>query len=109
MQQEHNPFDAAEAEPARQEKSEGRKRRKREEWADAIRFVMSDRRGRRFVLGILEESAVFNAVFRESHAAMSLLEGKRQVGLFLIDEAGRECPKEFLRLLTEQRTNARSE
>jgi hypothetical protein len=108
MRHEHNPLDAVQIEED-QAQLEERKRRKRESWADALKFVMSDRRGRRFVLGLLEEAAVFNAVYAESHAAMSLMEGKRQVGLFIIDEAERECPNEFLRLLIEQRTNARSE
>ena len=108
MKQQHHPTDL-EGEAARDARREQQQRREHEAWVDAIKFVMSDRRGRRFVQRLLKEAAIFNAVFHESHAAMSLLEGKRQLGLFLVDEAERECPNEFWRLLVEQRTNARSE
>lgn len=80
-----------------------------EQWVDDLKFVMGDRRGRRFVWRLLVEAGVYQTVFNESHAISSLLEGKRQIGLFLVDETNAECPQEYDRMKAEQRKNVRTE
>ena len=104
--QEHNPVD-----PHQQEGQEREQRRAEdalhEQWVADLVFVMGDKRGRRFVWRLLTEAKIYHTVYQESQAAMALLEGKRQIGLFLVDEIERECPSEYDKMKAEQRKNVR--
>jgi len=54
--------------------------------------IMTTVPGRRFVWAMLDKFGIFAHNFDESHAAMSYHEGRRSVGLYLMDYIQKTCP-----------------
>jgi hypothetical protein len=102
MQNEHSPIDA-ELERQRDEEAQAEAKRLREQQVEDLKFVMGDHRGRRFVWRMLVEAGVYRSTFSESHAAMAFQEGKRNLGLLLVDDIVSECPGDYDRMRAEQR------
>lgn len=72
-----------------------------------VQSLMSHPDGRRYVWLELEKTSVFAQTFREGPGAalnMSFLEGKRAIGLALITEVTRWCPKEYWQMTVENST-----
>lgn len=61
------------------------RRLKEENDNNDLRWVLSDKRGRRVVWKFLEFCGVFKTTFNNSGSVMCKLEGQRTVGLFILD------------------------
>jgi hypothetical protein len=49
-----------------------------------LRDLLQDERMRDFLWRVLEQAGIYRSIYQKSHGDMSLLEGKRQMGLWLI-------------------------
>jgi hypothetical protein len=66
-----------------------------------LKAVLALPEGRRFVFHLLDYANVYGSTFHLSHASMSLLEGRRDVGLWLIKALESVDPLAYPRLLAE--------
>jgi hypothetical protein len=76
---------------------------------DDLIAVMSTTQGRRFVWRLLSEAGVYRTSFSCDVALMSFNEGKRNVGLELLNELVSNCHSSYLKMVEEanvDRTNA---
>ncbi len=94
-------FDIEAQEKARQAEIEKVRYAMRIEKEDVI-WLMSGKRGRRFVYSILERAGVFKLSFDENPLKMSFNEGRRNEGLALMSKLMKYCPKSYTAMLEEQ-------
>lgn len=66
-----------------------------------IRWLMSDKRGRRIMWRLLAEAGVYRTSFNNSGSVTAFNEGKRQIGLVLIGEVNEHAANQFLVMLKE--------
>lgn len=71
---------------------------------DAVRTVMQSAGGRYFVFQLLSRAGIFRSCFNADVAVMSWLEGKRELGLVVLDQVMRHCP-DLYSLMTEENKN----
>lgn len=76
------------------------KRLKEMEEADLL-GVMSTPGGRRLFFALLERSGVMAGAFDRDAGVMAFLEGRRSVGIELVQWLQAATPKEYLRMMTE--------
>jgi hypothetical protein len=93
-------FDLRAQEDAR-EKAEERARLLAKIEIDDLKWVMRDKRGRRFVHGLLERAGAFRSSFHTNALTMAFNEGTRNEGLRLIDQAMRYCADLYMQMLKE--------
>lgn len=74
---------------------------------DDLVWLMSDKRGRRFVWRLLERSGIYRTSFRVDALAMAFAEGARNHGLQLLDEITKHCASRVSEMHKEARTNER--
>ena len=74
---------------------------------DDLKWVMSNKRGRRFVAGLLERAGVFRTSFNTNALQMAFNEGNRNEGLRLIALLTAECPDRYAEMLKESAENDR--
>lgn len=65
-----------------------------------IKWLMSERLGRRIMYGLLEQARVFQGSFTGDNETF-FLEGKRSVGLAYLAIVNGHCPTEFVLMLKE--------
>lgn len=97
----HDPTDLTLDDATREEA--GRKAARDAKLAiDDLRWVMSNKRGRRFVYRLLEQSRVFQLsfVYGDPHAT-SFNEGLRNVGLQTFVELHEHAPESYALMLSE--------
>jgi hypothetical protein len=70
---------------------------------EAIKWVMSDKRGRRFVARQLERTGAFRLSFSTNALTMAFNEGMRSVGLMLIAQLNEHCPERYSEMLKENK------
>lgn len=70
--------------------------------SDDLKWLMSDKRGRRFVHRLLEDTGVYQSSFSSDPLFMSFREGSRQIGLRTLAEVVAECPTSYALMLTEK-------
>lgn len=66
-----------------------------------LQWLITDPRGRRIILRLLEQTAPFTTSYRHDIATMALIEGRKQLGYFLMQELTAADPEATVRLLTE--------
>lgn len=98
----HDTFDIAGQQAAREEAARRAQQRARIE-ADDLKNIMSNKRGRRFVHGILEGAGVFRSSFHTNALTMAFNEGARNEGLKLVDEISEHCPDMWMQMQKEQK------
>ncbi|OAM43494.1 hypothetical protein A7Q01_00095 [Eikenella sp. NML96-A-049] len=59
--------------------------------------------GRRVVWRLLEQAGVWRSVFNPEPVRMAFAEGRRNLGLWLLDWVMRECPDEYDLMMREAR------
>lgn len=74
--------------------------------ADDFRWLMEDKRGRRIMWRLLEKTRVYQSSFT-GNSQTFFLEGTRNVGLMLISEIQKHCPKHFVLMLQEHMSDER--
>lgn len=73
---------------------------------DDFKFVMEDKRGRRFVWRLLEKCGVFRTSFTGDNETF-FKEGQRNVGLAILAAVHEACPEKYAVMLKEQREYVR--
>lgn len=66
-------------------------------------WLMSGPNGRRIVRRLLGLSKVFQTSFHPNTMQMSLQEGKKQMGYWLLDQIQRLCPEHYRTMIEESR------
>jgi hypothetical protein len=98
----HDPFDLRGQERA-EEEAEERAMRALQLEIEAIKWVMSDKRGRRFVAKQLERTGAFRLSFNTNALTMAFNEGMRSVGLMLMSLLNEHCPERYSEMLKENK------
>jgi hypothetical protein len=73
----------------------------RERADNDLRFVMADARGRHFVWQLLGDAGLYRSTFSADALVMAHNEGKRDMGLRLLDRLLRVTPGDYLKAQTE--------
>lgn len=100
-----DPFDLAALEAAETAAGETL-RQERQIEIDDFKFVMEDKRGRRYVWRLLEQCGVFRSSFT-GNSETFFREGQRNVGLKIISLIHEACPEKYALMLKEQREYGR--
>ena len=94
--------DLAGQDVAKQEAAEKAKLKTRIE-IDDLKWVMQNKRGRRFVHGILERAGVWRLSFHTNALQMAFNEGSRNEGLALLAKLTEQCPEFYSLMLKEHK------
>jgi hypothetical protein len=72
-----------------------------DEASEDLRFVMSTPRGRRFMHSLLGKSGLLKRAFSENAIAMSRAEGRREIGIELMEAIDEACPEQYFVMMKE--------
>jgi hypothetical protein len=103
----YDPLDLRGQERAKAERAT-RDRLERENEAADIKWLMSNKRGRRIVWRLLDQAGVFRSSFSTNAMTMAFSEGSRNYGLRVLATVHEECPDQYpvmMREQTDERTN----
>jgi hypothetical protein len=70
---------------------------------DDIKWLMSDKRGRRFVARLFERAGVWRLSFNTNALTMAFNEGTRNEGLRLLAQITAHCPDRYTDMLKESK------
>lgn len=101
MKKGHDPLDLRGIERQREDVENARKLDRDQEKAD-FAWLMSDKRGRRFMWRMLEVTGVYRSSFT-GNSETFFREGQRNVGLKLISDIHELAPDTYTLMLEEQR------
>lgn len=96
----HDPFDTAEQDLA-QEQSDERNRLAAQVEGDDLNWLMSNKRGRRFVHRLLDRAGVWRSSFNTNALTMAFAEGQRNEGLRLLAQVISLAPERYAEMLKE--------
>ena len=97
-----DPTDTAGQAQAAADRAERDKRNAELETGD-LKWLMSDKRGRRFVCGLLERAGVWRSSFNTNGLVMAFAEGSRNEGLRLLANVTAHCPERYADMLRESK------
>lgn len=97
----HDPLDLTGQERTREDAEKARKLDRDQEKAD-FAWLMSDKRGRRFIWRMLEVTGVYRSSFT-GNSETFFREGSRNVGLKLISDIHEFAPDSYTTMLEEHR------
>jgi hypothetical protein len=72
--------------------------------ANDFKWLMSDKRGRRIVHGLLEKTGVYRSSFT-GNSETFFREGARNVGLMLMAHIHENCPEKYTLMVQEQKND----
>ena len=98
----HDAFDLAGQEAARANSEDRAKLKARIDTEDT-KWLMSNKRGRRLVHGLLERAGVWRLSFSTNALQMAFNEGMRNEGLALLAKLMTHCPETYAQMLKEQK------
>lgn len=81
----------------------GNDQRKRDQELEDIKWLVGHEAGRRIAARLIAEAGVYKTTFHTSGSVMAFNEGKRSLGLFLLDELLTASPNSYLKILKENR------
>ena len=96
------PFDIQEQERAAEESARRALLDAKQE-ADDLKWLMSDKRGRRFVARLIDMAGVHRPSIDQNTAAMAFKEGKRWLGTLLVEKLDQLCFDRYLEMLKESK------
>lgn len=70
---------------------------------DDLKWLMSNKRGRRFVFRVLERAGVWRISFNTNALSMAFNEGQRNEGLRLMANITAHCPDRYTEMLEESK------
>ena len=70
---------------------------------DELKWLMSNKRGRRFVFRVLERAGVWRLSFNTNALSMAFNEGQRNEGLRLMANITAHCPDRYTEMLEESK------
>lgn len=97
-----DPLDIQGQEHARAD-AEDRARRALEIEIDDLKWLMSNKRGRRFIFRLLERAGVWRLSFNTNALTMAFNEGTRNEGLRLLAQVTAHCPDRYMEMLKESK------
>ena len=97
----YNPLDLKAQQKSKDSKKSADRIERQNEESD-IKWLMSSKRGRRFVWRLLEQAGVFRSSFNTNAMAMSFGEGNRNYGLQLLNLIHTLCPELYPTMIKEQ-------
>ena len=103
----YNPLDTRATDKARADNDLRAKIARESEEAD-VRWLMSNKRGRRIVWRLLDVAGVFRSSFNTNAAQMAFAEGNRNYGLRMLSQIHALCPDQYpvmMKEATNDRTN----
>lgn len=103
----YDPLDIKGQERAQLDR-ELRDRLARENEEEDIKWLMSDKRGRRVLWRLMDQAGVFRSSFNTNAMAMAFAEGNRNYGLRLMYRIHKLCPNLYPAMIREnsnERTN----
>lgn len=74
---------------------------------DELLWLMSDKRGRRFMWRLLERAGIYRSSFTGEALSSAMKEGMKQEGLHQMNLVTRHCLPRFIEMQQEARTNER--
>ena len=98
----YNPLDLKAQQKSKDSKKSADRIERQNEESD-IKWLMSSKRGRRFVWRLLEQAGVFRSSFNTNAMAMSFGEGNRNYGLQLLNSIHTLCPELYPTMIKEQK------
>lgn len=98
----YDAFDLRAQEAARTEAEEKAKLNARID-IENLKWVMANKRGRRFIHGLLERAGVYRLSFHTNALQMAFNEGSRNEGLALLAKLTEHCPELYSQMLKEQK------
>jgi len=98
----YNPLDLKAQQKSKDSKKSADRIERQNEESD-IKWLMSSKRGRRFVWRLLEQAGVFRSSFNTNAMAMSFGEGNRNYGLQLLNLIHTLCPELYPTMIKEQK------
>jgi hypothetical protein len=103
----HDPLDIRGQERAQAERNL-RERIARDNEDSDVKWLMSSKRGRRFVWRLMDQAGTFRSVFNTNAMAMAFAEGNRNTGLRILAMVTSLCPEHYPAMLKEN-TDDRSQ
>ena len=100
MSQNYDPLDLRGQERDRADK-ELRERLERQNEESDVKWLMSQKRGRRMVWRFLDQAGVFRSSFSTNAMQMAFAEGTRNYGLRLIGLVHAACPEQYTVMMKE--------
>lgn len=98
----HDPLDLQGQEAARLKAEEAEAHRRRIELED-LRWLMSDKRGRRFMHRLLSRAHLYHSSFTGEPHSTAFKEGERNVGLTFLADVMEACPDRYTAMQQESR------
>lgn len=82
--------------------------RVRQQEADDLAWLMSDKRGRRFMYRLLGDCRLYETSFEAENTHLTAWrEGVRNIGLLLVAQLSRDCPDRMSEMFKEVTSNVR--
>lgn len=97
-----NPLDAAYDRTAALAEAEARRQFDAQTEVDDLKWLLSNKRGRRIAARILERAGVWRLSFSPNALTMAFNEGGRNVGLGLLAQITQHCPEKHIEILKER-------
>lgn len=85
------------------EDSERRAELAKKQEADDLKWLMSDKRGRRIAARLIDMAGVQRPSIDQNTAAMAFKEGKRWFGTLIVEKLEQHCFDRYLDMLKEQK------
>ena len=98
----YNPLDLKSQQKTKDKKKSLQRIDQQNEDSD-IKWLMSSKRGRRFIWRLLEQAGVFRSSFNTNAMEMSFSEGNRNYGLKLLNQVHTLCPELYPTMIKEQK------
>lgn len=89
-----------------QDAEESRQQRLR--WESDFKFILGDKRGRRFMWWLLGNTGLFSNPFRDGSEWAGFHSGKQNVGQQLLAEIHGLCPERYVDMVKEHKEDERS-
>lgn len=80
-----------------------RSRANAERDVDDLKWLMSNKRGRRFVFRVLERARVYSPSFNTNALVMAFTDGQKNEGVRLLAQLTTHCPDRYLEMLEESK------
>ena len=93
---------------AKEEFDKKESKRKRDRELSDIRKIVAMPEGRRFIWRVLTRAGIYTPSFAVEQSIMSFNEGKRNIGLFILEDLMRAKPEAFMQMSQENYSEIKS-
>ena len=100
-----HPFDVLQSQEAEKTEASERNARQRRIEQEDLRWLMSDKRGRRIMHRLLSAAGIYRSSFTGDATLAVFREGERNIGLRFLHDVQETCPERYVTMLQEQQPN----